>query len=84
MGVGGQRHAPASLPSGKTLYPLYRRVGGPQSRSGQVWKISSPLRFDTRIFLSVASRYTDWATPAHVISKTKQIADTFMSCVLNV
>jgi hypothetical protein len=28
------------LPLGKTRYPLYRRPGGPQSRSGQVRKIS--------------------------------------------
>ena len=38
-GVGGQRHVPAALPPGKTLYPLYRRVGGPQGWSGRVWKI---------------------------------------------
>jgi hypothetical protein len=30
------------LPPGKTRYPLYRRLGGPQGRSGQVWKISPP------------------------------------------
>jgi hypothetical protein len=35
MGVGGQRHAPADLPPGKTRYPLYRRLGGPQGRSGK-------------------------------------------------
>jgi len=29
-----------SLPRGKTRYPLYRRLGGPQGWSGQVWKIS--------------------------------------------
>jgi hypothetical protein len=40
MGVGGQRHAPAALPLGKTQYPMYRRLGGPQGQSGQVWKIS--------------------------------------------
>jgi hypothetical protein len=36
MGVSGQRHAPAALYSqGKDpRYPLYRRLGGPQSRSG--------------------------------------------------
>ena len=39
-GVGGQRHAPAALPPGKTPYPLYRRLGGPQGRSGRVQKIS--------------------------------------------
>jgi hypothetical protein len=27
---------------GKTRYPLYRRVGGPQGRSGRVRKISPP------------------------------------------
>jgi hypothetical protein len=30
MGVGGQHHAPTDLPPGKTRYPLYRRLGGPQ------------------------------------------------------
>jgi hypothetical protein len=29
-----------SLPLGKTRYPLYRRLAGPQGRSGQVRKIS--------------------------------------------
>ena len=42
MGVGGQRHAPAALPWGKTRYPLYRRLGGPQGRSGRGRKISPP------------------------------------------
>jgi hypothetical protein len=40
--VGGQRHAPAALPPGKTRYPLYRGLGGPQGRSGRVRKISPP------------------------------------------
>ena len=40
--MGGQRHAPAALPPEKTRYPLYRRLGGPQGRSGQVRKISPP------------------------------------------
>jgi hypothetical protein len=30
-GVGGQHHAPATLTPGKTRYPLYRRVGGPEA-----------------------------------------------------
>ena len=42
MGVGGQRHALAALARGKTWYPLYRRMGGPQGRPGRVRKISSP------------------------------------------
>ena len=34
--LGGERHAPAALPMGKTRYTVYRRLGGPQGRSGQV------------------------------------------------
>jgi hypothetical protein len=38
--VGCQHNGSAALPAGKTLYPLYRRLGGPQGRSGRVRKIS--------------------------------------------
>ena len=65
MEVGGQRHAPAVIPPGKTRYSLYRRLGGPQGRSGRVRKTSSPKGFDPRTNQPVASRYTDWANPAH-------------------
>jgi hypothetical protein len=51
-----------SLPPGNTRYPLYRRLGGPQGRSGQVRKVSTPPGFDPRTVQPVASRYTDWAT----------------------
>jgi hypothetical protein len=61
VGVGGQHHALAALPSGKTRYPLYRRLGGPQEWSGQVWKISPPVGFDPRTVQPVASCYTDYA-----------------------
>ena len=64
MGVGGQRHAPAALPPGKTRYPLYRRLAGPQGRSGRLRKISPAPGFDPRTVQPVASRYTDWAIPA--------------------
>ena len=40
--MGGQHHAPAALPPGKARYPLHRRLGGPQGRSGRVRKISPP------------------------------------------
>ena len=48
-----------SLPPGKTRYPLYRRLGGPQGRCGQVRKISPPPGFDPRTVQPVAIRYTD-------------------------
>jgi hypothetical protein len=65
MGVGGQRHAPAALPPGKTSYPLYGRLGGPNGRSGWVRKILPPPGFDPQTVQFVASRYTDCAIPAH-------------------
>jgi hypothetical protein len=65
MRVGGQRHAPAALPPGMTRYPLYRRLGRPQGRSGRVLKILPPLGFDPRAAQLVASCYTDCAVPAH-------------------
>ena len=41
-GEGSVSRPSRSLPPGKSRYPLYRRLGGPQGRSGQVWKISPP------------------------------------------
>ena len=59
-GVGCQRHALAALPPGKTRYPLYRRLGGPQGRSGRVRKnLAPPPVFDPRTVQPVASRCTD-------------------------
>jgi hypothetical protein len=63
-GVGGQRYAPAALPLGKTRYALYKRLDGPQSRSGPVRKISYPPGFDPRNVQPVTSRYTDYTVPA--------------------
>jgi len=59
--VGGQRHTPAALQPRKTRYPLYRRLGGPQRRAGQVRNISPSPGFYRRIVQPVASRYTNCA-----------------------
>jgi hypothetical protein len=48
--MDGQRQASASLPQGKTRYPLYRR-----------WRSVGSLAH------TVASRFTDYATPANPI-----------------
>jgi hypothetical protein len=61
-GEGSASRPGRSLPPGENRYPLYRRLGGPQGRSGQVRKISPPQRFDPRTVQPVASRYTDWVT----------------------
>ena len=47
--------------SGKTRYPLYRRLVGSQGRSGRVHKISPPPGFDPRTVRPVANRDTDYA-----------------------
>ena len=60
--MGGQQHAPAALPPGKTRYPLYGWAPGP------VWtgeeNLDPPPGFDPRTVQPVASRNTDWAIPA--------------------
>jgi hypothetical protein len=55
MSVCGQHHAPVAFtPGKKTRYSLYRRLGGPQSRSGRMRKISPLPGFDPRFFQLVA------------------------------
>ena len=63
MEVGGQRHAAAALTPGMTWHPMYRRLGGPQGRSGRVWKILPVPRFDSRIVPPLA--FPDSAIPNH-------------------
>jgi len=46
-------------PPGNTRYLLYRRLCGPQSRHGEVRRISLPPGFDHRTVQFVASRYID-------------------------
>jgi hypothetical protein len=70
MEVSGQLHTPAALPQGKSpWYPLDRRLGGPQSRSGRgVKEKNSQSRREsnpkTTIVQPVAQCYTDWAIAA--------------------
>jgi hypothetical protein len=59
-GGGWSAPRPGRFTPGKdTRYPLYRRLGGPQGRSGRMGKISPPPGFDPRNVQPVASRYTD-------------------------
>jgi hypothetical protein len=64
MDVGGQRHVPAALTPEKSRYPLYRKLGWSQGRSGRVRKNSPPPGFDLRTVQPVACRYTDLAIEA--------------------
>jgi hypothetical protein len=74
-GMGSQRHAPAALPPGMTRYPLYRRLGGPQSRTGLVRKTSPPPEFDPQTIQPVASCYTNYAIKFGVLTR--------FSCIIN-
>ena len=50
-----------TLPLGKTRYPFYRRLGGPQGRSGRAENLV-PTGIRSRTVQPVVSRYSDWAT----------------------
>jgi hypothetical protein len=58
-GVGGQRHAPAALLSGLT-----RKVGGPQAGLEGAENLT-PTDIRSPDYPALASRYTDYALPAH-------------------
>jgi len=66
QGVGGQCQAPASLPPGKTQYPLYRRLGGPQGWSGEIQKMWPPPGFNPWTVQPIVSCYTNYAILAHL------------------
>jgi len=53
----------STLPPRKTRYPFYRRLSGPQGRSGRAENLV-PTGIRSRTVQSVVSRYTDWATRA--------------------
>jgi len=50
-----------TLPAGKTRYPFYRGVGGPQGRSLRAENLV-PTGIRSQTVEPVVSRYTDWAT----------------------
>jgi hypothetical protein len=59
--VSGQLHAPAALPPGKSpRYPFYRRLGGPQSRSGRYGEWGAVLiETISSAFITVALELSD-------------------------
>ena len=59
-GGSSMAHPGCFTPRKEIQYPLYRRLGGPQGRSGRVQKISHPLGFDPQTIQPVASHYTDY------------------------
>jgi len=53
-----------TLPPENTRYPLYRRLGGPQGRSGRAENLV-PTGIWSRTVQPVVSRYTDWVIYHH-------------------
>jgi len=58
-----------TLPPGKTRYPFYRRLGGPQGRSGRAENLV-PTGIRSRTVQPLVSRYTDWASRPTLHSHT--------------
>ena len=54
-----------TLPRGKTRYPLYRRLGGPQALSGRTENLALP-GFDLRTVQPVAQSLYRLSYPAHL------------------
>jgi hypothetical protein len=68
-GEGSASRSGRSLLPEKTRYSLYRRLGGPQGRSGQVWKISPKPGFDPRTVQPVVNHLlTELSRPPHFLS----------------
>ena len=88
--MGGQLNAPSLFTAGKEKrYLLYRKLGRPRGRSGWMRKILLPLRFDPQTVQPVASCYTVYAIPAHLLpsdesQSTHALGETkiIVSCIL--
>jgi len=58
--LSAARHG-CTLTSGKNQFPLYRKLSGPQGRSGRAENLV-PTGIRSRTVQPVVSRYTDWPT----------------------
>jgi hypothetical protein len=56
-----------TLLPGKTRYPFYRRLGGPQDRSGQVRKISPPTGIRSPDRSARSQSLYRLSLPAHIL-----------------
>ena len=74
-----------TLPPGKTRYPLYRRLCGPQGRSGQAENLV-PTGFRSRTVQPVAQSLYRLSYPAHIVHIVNLInvyvSDTFAVDIL--
>ena len=54
----------------KTRYPFYRRLDGPQGRSGRAENLV-PTGIRSRTVQPVVRRYTEWATGPTIVNSSK-------------
>jgi len=73
-----------SSPPGKTRYPLYRRLGGPQGWSGRAENLV-PTGIWSRTVQPIVSLYSDWATwpTAWLYEPTKSLGMTVVDIGYN-
>ena len=76
-------HPDRTLPPGKTRYPLYRRLGGPQGRSGRAENLV-PTGIRSRTAQPVAQSLNQLSYPAHLKTKIHifNIDDNTILCSL--
>ena len=66
MGEWSAARPGRTLPPRKKRYPFYRRLGGPQGRSGRAENLV-PTGIQPRTIQPIVSCYTDWATGPTII-----------------
>jgi hypothetical protein len=72
-GEGSASRLGRYLPPGKTRYPLYRRLGGPQGRSVQVRKISPPTGIRSSDFPARSQSLYRLRYPTHHYGSVKYL-----------
>ena len=83
-GEGSASRPGSSLPQGKTRYPLYRRLGGPQGRSGQVRKISPPTGIRSPDRPARSQSLYRLSYPAHALTKVRLKTSGWRSSVTKI
>jgi len=83
-GEGSASRPGHSLPPGKTRYPFYRRLDGPQGRSGQVRKISPPTGIRSPDRPARSQSLYRLRYPTHNLSDRSYFAVGILSCTSKV
>ena len=80
-GEGSAARTGRTLPRGKTRYPSYRRLGGPQGRSGRPENFV-PTGIRSRTVQPVVAMPTELPGPHEIKSKVKIIRDCMRATMI--